>query len=75
LENYLVSLVAHGFDEHPYFPTVRHCLQESLPFELNGCAGDHCSIERVETFISLLSERNRGGEDVFPGESASSLSL
>jgi hypothetical protein len=75
LENYLVSLVAHGFDEHPYFPTVRHCLQESLPFELNGCAGEHCSIERVETFISLLSERNRGGEDVFPGESASSLSL
>jgi hypothetical protein len=75
LENYLVSLVAHGFDEHPYFPTVRHCLQEFLPFELNGCAGDHCSIERVETLISLLSERILEGKDGFPVESASSLSL
>ncbi|WP_053551144.1 hypothetical protein [Desulfuromonas soudanensis] len=75
LDNYLLSLVDHGFEEHPYFPTVCHCLRESLPSDLNGCAGEHCSIERVETFISLLSERNRGGEDVFPGESAPSLSL
>jgi|GEM_PF-1936510 len=73
LENYLVSLADHGFEEHPYFPTVRHCLQEALPLELNGCAGKHCTIERVETFISLLSEHIRGEKYGFSGEPASSL--
>lgn len=73
LENYLVSLVDHGFEKHPYFPTVRQCLQESLPFELNGCTGNHCTIERVETFISLLSDHIRGKNDGFSGEPASSF--
>jgi hypothetical protein len=74
LENYLVFLVGLGFDNQPYFPPVRHYLQDSLPLELYGCAGNHCSIERVETLISLLSEGIRGKEDDFFEEPVSPFS-
>jgi hypothetical protein len=75
LENYLVFLVGLGFDKQPYFSPVCHYLQDSLPLELYGCSGTYCSIEQVETLISLLSEGIRGKEDDFYEEPVSPISL
>ena len=56
LDRFIGSLVEHGFAELPYFSVVRDYFQEFLPVELNGCVGQACRVEQVETVISLLSE-------------------
>jgi hypothetical protein len=57
LDGFFGSLVDGDFAGQHYFPVVREYIQETLPFELNGCVGaDPCRIELVEAVISLLSE-------------------
>jgi hypothetical protein len=75
LDCFLGSQVERAFAGQHYFPVVRDYIQDSLPFELNDCAGDDlCRIELVERAISLLSEDipEYGG---FSGQPASTLTL
>jgi hypothetical protein len=57
LDGFFGSLVDDDLAAHHCFPVVREYIQETLPFELKGCAdADPCRIELVEAVVSLLSE-------------------
>jgi len=75
LDGFLGSLVDHDLAGHRCFPVIRNFLQDSLPYEVNGCVGDDpCRIERVEAVISLLSD-NICENDEFTGGPTLSFSL
>jgi len=59
LDAFLSLQEDRGLTGHPCFPVIRNYLKESLPYEVNGCAGnDPCRVERIETVIALLSENS-----------------
>jgi hypothetical protein len=68
LDGFFGSLVDGDFAGQHYFSVVREYIQETLPFELNGCVdADPCRIELVEAVISLLSESTCEDEAVTEG--------
>lgn len=56
LDAFFGSLVDNDFAGQHYFPIVQDYIQETFPFEVNGCPGNTCRIEHIEAVISLLSE-------------------
>jgi hypothetical protein len=57
LDVFLGGLTESEIAGHQCFPVIRHCIQDSLPYELNDCVvASSCRIELVETLISLLSD-------------------
>ncbi len=75
LGQHLASLAENDSAKDHNFATIRQFLQGSLPNELNGCAKNFCSIERVEMLITLLSENFWEKEAHFSGKPIVSYSL
>jgi hypothetical protein len=72
LDGFLGSLVDHDFAGHRYLPAIRNFLQDSLPYEVNGCVGGvPCRIERVEAVISFLSDNICENEELTGGPTVS----
>jgi hypothetical protein len=56
LDIFLSSLENHHPTGAAFFPTIRQYLEQSLPYELQGCGdGEPCRIGWVEAVVSILS--------------------